>query len=172
MSFLNASSFEPLRSLAASWQLIREEYNQLKDKAMQWPEPIHNGKWDVIGLRFMGDNLPIQASVPNTTKLCANIPGGLTFGFSIMRPGCLISPHRGYTKDVLRIHLGLHVNRDSGIQVGDEEASWKEGELLMFDDTEVHSAWNRGTSERVILLMDVYKSAIDLHLRKPNKREC
>ena len=100
MSFLDASSFEPLRPLAASWQLIRDDYDQHKDKAMQWPEPNHNGKWDVIGLHFMGDNLPIQASVPNTTKLCPNIQGALTFGFSIMRPSCLISPHRGYTKDV------------------------------------------------------------------------
>lgn len=164
MSFLNTSSFEPLGPLVTSWKLIRDEYDQLKGKEMQWPEPIHNGKWDVIGLRYMGDNLPTQALAPITTKLCDDIPGALTFGFSIMQPGCLIFPHRGYTKDVLRIHLGLHVNRDSGIHVGDEKAIWKEGELLMFDDTQVHSAWNRGSTERVILLMDIYKSAIDSNL--------
>jgi beta-hydroxylase len=165
MSFLDPSSVEPLRLLAANWKPIRDEYDQIKNKAMQWPEPIHNGKWDVIGLRFMGDNLPSQALAPITTKLCNDIPGVWTFGFSIMQPGCLISPHRGYTKDVLRIHLGLHVNSESAIRVGDEEASWNEGELLMFDDTQVHSAWNRGLSERVILLIDIYKSAIDSCLK-------
>jgi ornithine lipid ester-linked acyl 2-hydroxylase len=123
----------------------------------------------VIGLRFLGDNLPAQAFAPITTKLCRDIPGAWTFGFSIMQPGCLISPHRGYTKDVLRIHLGLHANGGSTIRVGDEETGWKEGELLMFDDTQVHSAWNRGATERVILLMDVYKSAIDSCLQQPNK---
>jgi beta-hydroxylase len=165
MSFLDANAFEPLRPLTASWQLIRDEYDQIKNQAQQWPEAIHNGKWDVIGLCFLGDNLPTQAIAPITTKLCTDIPGVWTFGFSIMQPGCLISPHRGYTKDVLRIHLGLHVNSESAIRVGDEEASWNEGELLMFDDTQVHSAWNRGLSERVILLIDVYKSAIDSCLK-------
>jgi aspartyl/asparaginyl beta-hydroxylase (cupin superfamily) len=160
MSFLNANSIEHLRPLARSWRLIRDEYDQIKYNARQWPEPIHNGKWYVIGLRFLGDNLPAQAFAPITTKLCGDIPGAWTFGFSIMQPGCLISPHRGYTKDVLRIHLGLHANGDSAIRVGDEETGWKEGELLMFDDTQVHSAWNRGATERVILLMDVYSSAI------------
>ena len=171
MSFLDANSIEPLRTLAASWQLIRDEYNQIKNKARQWPEPIHNDKWDVIGLRFLGDNLPNQALAPITTGLCSEILGAWTFGFSIMQPGCLISPHRGYTKEVLRIHLGLHVNQDSAIKVGDEQACWKEGELLMFDDTQLHSAWNRGSSERVILLMDVYKSVIDSCLEYPNKRK-
>lgn len=161
MSFLDANSIQQLRPLAASWRLIRDEYDQIKNKAQQWPEPIHNGMWDVIGLRFLGDNLPAQAFAPITTKLCSEISGAWTFGFSIMKPGCLISPHRGYTKDVLRIHLGLHVNGDAVIRVGDEEASWKEGRLLMFDDTQVHSAWNRGSRERTILLMDVYKSAIE-----------
>jgi beta-hydroxylase len=160
MSFLDTSTLEPIRHLAASWRLIRDEYDQLKDRAMQWPEPIHNGKWDVVGLRFMGDDLPSQALAPITTKLCSDISGVLTFGFSIMQPGCLITPHQGYTKDVLRIHLGLHVNEDAVIQVGKEQACWKEGELLMFDDTQVHSAWNRGTSDRVILLMDVHRFTI------------
>jgi len=164
MSFLDPNSVEPLRLLAANWKPIRDEYDQIKNKAKQWPEPIHNGKWDVVGLRFMGDNLPSQALAPITTKLCSDIQGAWTFGFSIMQPGCLISPHRGYTQDVLRIHLGLYSNKDSAIKVGAEQACWREGELLMFDDTQVHSAWNRGSSERVILLMDIYKKEIESHL--------
>ena len=91
---------------------------------------MHNGKLDVIGLCFQGCNLPAHAVAPITTKLCNEIPCTWTFGFLIMQPGCLISPHRGYTKDVLRIHLGLHVNQDAAIKVGDEQACWKVGELL------------------------------------------
>ena len=33
---------------------------------------------------------------------------------------------------------------------------WREGELVMFDDTFLHEAWNRSNSVRIILLMDCW----------------
>jgi hypothetical protein len=35
-----------------------------------------------------------------------------------------------------------------------EEAVWKEGEWIVFDDTHEHSARNEGDEERVVLLVD------------------
>jgi beta-hydroxylase len=160
MSFLDPYHITPLLDLAKNWEVVRSEYDRIQDKATQWPEPIHNGQWDVIGLRFMGRDLDRQSDAPTTTELCRGVPGIETFGFSIMRPGCRIKPHRGYTDSVLRIHLGLHVNHDAAIKVGTEQKTWSEGGLLMFDDTQTHSAWNLGTVNRVILLLDAKRSAI------------
>ena len=36
------------------------------------------------------------------------------------------------------------------------EHHWREGELMMFDDTYLHEAWNRSDRSRVIVLMDCW----------------
>ena len=33
---------------------------------------------------------------------------------------------------------------------------WREGELVMFDDTFLHESWNRSGSVRIIVLMDCW----------------
>lgn len=164
MSFLDPSVVKPLLPLAKNWTTIRDEYNQIQAKATSWPEPIHNGRWAVIGLRFQGKNLEMQAQAPFTSQLCNGIPGALTFGFSVMKPGCVIERHYGYSKKVLRIHLGLQTNDNAAIEVNGAKKNWSEGRLIMFDDTQVHSAWNLGTEDRVILLVDVKRESIDSYL--------
>lgn len=165
MSFLDPYLVDTLLPLAGHWETIRHEYDYIKDEAVKWPEPIHNGQWTVIGLRFKSQDLGLQADAPVTTGLCKQIPGVVTFGFSIMQPGCIIEPHRGYTSEVLRIHLGIYVNSHAAIMVGGQTRMWEAGKLLMFDDTQTHSAWNRGSNERVVLLLDVMKSEISSYLR-------
>ena len=36
------------------------------------------------------------------------------------------------------------------------EHAWREGELLLFDDTYLHEAWNRSDRTRIVLLMDCW----------------
>jgi ornithine lipid ester-linked acyl 2-hydroxylase len=106
----------------------------------------------------------LKRKAPITSRLCSSIPGAVTFGFSVMRPGCVIERHTGYSKAVLRVHLGIHTNTSAAIEVCGEERTWKAGQLLMFDDTQVHSAWNRGMEDRVLLLVDVNRDAIESYL--------
>jgi len=164
MSFLDGDQVTPLLSLTKHWEQIRDEYDRNSTDAISWPEPIHNGKWFVIGLRFQGQNLEAQYKAPITSELCSSIPGAVTFGFSVMKPGCVIERHTGYSKAVLRVHLGIHTNTSAAIEVGGEERTWKAGQLLMFDDTQVHSAWNRGDEDRVLLLVDIKRDAIESYL--------
>ena len=155
MSFISATDFSFLQPLEHHWQQIREEYDAIASSSVKWHEPIHNGKWNVIGFRFQGEDiLENQERALITSSLCAQIPGIHTYGFSIMEPGCEIHPHVGYTNEVLRGHLGLYCNPLAGLQVGNDVRSWKEGEVFIFDDTTLHSAWNRGKTQRVILLFD------------------
>ncbi len=158
MSFLSISDFSFLRPLEEHWKGIRAEYDALASGAVQWHEPIHNGKWNVIGFRFQGQDFSENKSkAPLTASLCDAIPRIHTYGFSIMEPGCKIEPHVGYTNKVLRGHLALYSNPVAALQVGEEVRTWKEGEIFVFDDTTLHSAWNRGSSKRVILLFDFYR---------------
>lgn len=160
MSFLDPYQVETLLPLASSWKAIKTEYDRIRDSATKWHEPIHNGQWYVIGLMSKGEDLAMQTKTPLTTRLCKKVPGIFTFGFSVMRPGCIIEPHRGYTSKVLRIHLGIYVNDRAAIKVDDITRKWEAGKLLMFDDTQIHSAWNQGSEERVVLLLDVKRSDI------------
>jgi len=155
--FFNPELFPTLLPLKDHWMGIRNEYDLLKQTAIKWHESIHNGKWDVVGLQFQGHELPGIDHAPVTSKLCKSISGIHTFGFSILRSGCEITPHRGYTGEVLRAHLGLYTNPRATLSVNGESRTWQDGELLVFDDTELHSACNHGTHDRVVLLIDFYK---------------
>ena len=58
---------------------------------------------------------------------------------------------------VLRCHLPLIVpaGNKCAIRVGDETREWKEGELMIFDDSFEHEAWNRSDEMRVVLMFDI-----------------
>ena len=71
-----------------------------------------------------------------------------------MAPGSHIAPHHGWVTTVYRAHLGLVVPGKCALRVGDEVRSWQEGEVLVFDDTAEHEAWNRSDHTRTVLLFD------------------
>ena len=55
------------------------------------------------------------------------------------------------------MHLPLVVPQGCALNViGVEERAWREGELLLFDDTYQHEAWNQSDRTRIILLMDCW----------------
>jgi aspartyl/asparaginyl beta-hydroxylase (cupin superfamily) len=54
-------------------------------------------------------------------------------------------------------HLPLVIPPDCALRVGNETRAWREGELLMFDDTIEHEAWNKSSQLRVVLIFDVWR---------------
>ena len=75
----------------------------------------------------------------------------------MLAPGTHLLPHHGITNTRLVMHLPLIVPADCALNVIDAgEHHWREGELVMFDDTFAHEAWNRSPHTRVILLMDCW----------------
>lgn len=137
--------------------------------------------WNVFGLyAFNKKRSENCALCPRTTALIEAFPLQVrTAAFSILAPGAHILPHTGYlgySDRVLRCHLGLHVPEAASVpagfapakwdedtldaragcflRAGDERWGWRDGQLLVFDDTHVHEAWNNSNEERVILLLD------------------
>lgn len=159
--FYSDELFPFLEPLKKNWRLIREEYNSLAHHAVPYPQAIHNKKWTAIGLKFQDDALDLRKQAPLTSAICESLKGIHSYGFSILAPGCEIDPHFGITTKVLRAHLGLYVNPDCALCVGPEIRHWKEGELLIFDDSILHYAWNRGSTTRVVLLFDFYRDGND-----------
>lgn len=101
--------------------------------------------------------LPVAASL-------ARHPLVPTALFSMSMPGCELVPHvdnESHIGDVLRLHIGLSCPADCALTVGEETRTWHDGEVLMFDSARVqHSAFNRGTAPRLILILDVDRQAL------------
>lgn len=75
---------------------------------------------------------------------------------SLLRPGAHIPPHTGMLNCRYICHLPLIVPPGCGFRVGGRTVEWHEGQLLVFDDTVDHEAWNRGSQDRLILLFEVW----------------
>lgn len=160
--FMKASRFPFLERLERDWKLIHNELVALnKSYFMQWPErDIYRGDWKVFGLYKFGEKIEELCKLcPRTTEIIEEIPGLVTAGFSSLAPGTHITPHVGYTSQVLRCHLGLITPENCAIRVGEETRSWLPGSCFVFDDTLEHEAWNRGDSNRIVLLLDFKRNA-------------
>lgn len=80
--------------------------------------------------------------------------------WSLLKPGTHIQPHNGLLNTRLICHLPLIVPNDCALRVGAETRVWQAGEMLIFDDSIEHEAWNRSTETRVILLFEIWRPEI------------
>lgn len=72
-------------------------------------------------------------------------------------PGSEIHPHRGWTPDFLRIHMGLVCDPMCTMTIGSVTQTWAPGKLLAFKDggPYLHSVSHKGTQERIVLSIDL-----------------
>ena len=100
---------------------------------------------------------PRTSAVLDSLDLC-RIPGQTPeILFSVLAPGTHILPHHGVTNTRCVMHLPLVVPEDCALHLVDRGVHhWREGELVMFDDTFLHESWNRSGSVRIIVLMDCW----------------
>jgi aspartyl/asparaginyl beta-hydroxylase (cupin superfamily) len=77
--------------------------------------------------------------------------------FSLLRPGARIPPHHGFMNARLIGHLPLIVPPNCALRVGNETRSWREGEVVVFDDSIEHEAWNTSGEPRIVLIFDVWR---------------
>ena len=84
-------------------------------------------------------------------------------GFNKLGPGARINPHFGMSTDYFRLHLGIITDPKAFFFLeGHAPYSWKTGELMAFADGDVkHWVAHEGTSDRVILSIDILKSEIE-----------
>jgi len=133
---------------------------------------IDNPEWSTLYLFEKG--APVQSIVekfPRTMEalsrldLCRISVRAPSLLFSRLAAGARIPPHHGVMNARLICHLPLAVRLHERFRVGGETREWREGELLVFDDTVEHEAWNNGTSDRIILIFDVWRPELDAEER-------
>jgi aspartyl/asparaginyl beta-hydroxylase (cupin superfamily) len=77
--------------------------------------------------------------------------------FSILAPHTHIPPHTGMLNTRLICHLPLIVPDGCRLRVGAETRDVRAGEVLLFDDSIEHEAWNDSDAPRAILLFEVWR---------------
>lgn len=135
------------------------------------PRPVANPllddpSWSAFHIWQAGALTPGAARVPRTVATLAKLPIPRITGrspsamFSRLRPGTHIRPHHGMLNTRLICHLPLVVPEGCAMRVGDETRPWREGELLIFDDSFEHEAWNRGPGTRTVLLFEIWRPEV------------
>lgn len=120
--------------------------------------------WDALFFHRHGQRFAANcARCPVTTAALERLPRvtirehAPEILFSLLRPGAHILPHRGVTNARVVAHLPLVVPPECALHVlGEPPHAWREGRVMVFDDTFEHEAWNRSSELRVILLMDTW----------------
>ena len=126
---------------------------------------VNSNDWGALFLWDYGRLVPENAKLfPKTVKALESaplpaIPGQAPMAlFSKLTPGAKIPPHNGLLNTRLICHLPIIVPENCGaLRVGNEERPWVEGEMLIFDDSIEHEAWNVSDKERVVLLFEVWR---------------
>ncbi len=165
--FYEAADFNFLKPITDNFSVFKSELLNLIDhnKEDQWlktfPDYVKSEKtkaWKVFSFIFFYMKFPQHARLcPKTAEIIYSIPQILSCDYSYLKPNSHILPHKGYTKMVLRCHLPLIVPNEAhcGIRVGNITKHWKEGELMIFDDSFEHEAWNKTSDHRVVLMFDI-----------------
>uniref|UniRef100_A0A6P7G242 Aspartyl/asparaginyl beta-hydroxylase isoform X4 n=1 Tax=Diabrotica virgifera virgifera TaxID=50390 RepID=A0A6P7G242_DIAVI len=152
--------------LLQSWRKIREEGLSILSEKGYFQDESENlrdtGEWKQFELYARGQKnvnnckkCPFTCSIINQIPEAKNCKRGQT-KFSVMHPGTHIWPHCGPTNCRLRAHLGLKVPSNTFLRVADDIRSWKEGEIIVFDDSFEHEVWHNGTDFRLILIVDIW----------------
>ncbi|XP_014795100.1 PREDICTED: aspartyl/asparaginyl beta-hydroxylase isoform X6 [Calidris pugnax] len=169
---------ELVKSLEKNWKLIRDEGLAVMDKKRNLflPEDENlreKGDWSQFTLWQQGrKNENACKSVPKTCALLERFPEatGCRRGqikYSIMHPGTHVWPHTGPTNCRLRMHLGLVIPKEGcRIRCAQENRTWEEGKVLIFDDSFEHEVWQDAANYRLIFIVDVWHPELTAQQRR------
>ena len=155
-----------LLELRRNWQVIRDEAHRLHEVGCIRAAAEHDDiafntfferGWKRFYLKWYDEFLPsAEAECPATVALLRSLPNVNAALFAVLPPGGVLGAHRDPFAGSLRYHLGLVTpNSDEcKIFVDGEPYSWRDGEDALFDETFVHSAFNRTDQPRIILFCD------------------
>jgi aspartyl/asparaginyl beta-hydroxylase (cupin superfamily) len=122
--------------------------------------PLEDARWfSRTFIFFTIKNSIVLSAAPTISTLLAKVPDIVSAVLLRLDGGVHLQPHRGYTPDALRCHLGISVPEPGKciLRVANERRAWSQGEWLIFDDYQEHEAWHYGTRPRLVLMIDVVR---------------
>ena len=134
---------------------------------------LADARWSAFHLFHGGQPIADHAArCPATMAALAQAPLPRIAGtapmalFSILAPHTHIPPHHGMLNTRLICHLPLIVPDGCRLRVGGEVRDVRAGEVLLFDDSIEHEAWNDSDAPRAILLFEVWRPELTVEERR------
>lgn len=154
-----------LRALEDNWEVIRDEalalqsggYIAAKDD-LPASSFYRDGRWTSFYLKVYDNDIPSARELaPRTMALIDQVPGMNVALFAVLNPGKHLGAHHDPFAFTLRYSLGLSTpnSEDCGLMVNGDPYVWRDGESILFDETYLHSAYNRTETPRIILMTDI-----------------
>ena len=165
--YVDAAQFPELDVLKENWEAIRDEARVLDQKgAIKASDDLDDigfnsffkTGWTRFYLKWYGSSLISAKSLcPKTTALVESIPNVKGAMFAMLPPGARLVRHRDPFAGSLRYHMGLDTPNDDRcyINVDGTDYSWRDGEVVMFDETYLHHAENQTEKNRIVLFLDI-----------------
>lgn len=189
VQFFDTEGFDWVPAIEAATGAIREELQTLLREGATGFRPYIHGDANaprMDGNRALADNSDwsalflcengrlsdeFAARCPRTWAALQGAPlpriagWGPTAMFSKLRGGATIAAHTGMFNTRLTCHLPLIVPPDCRFRVGNEVREWREGKLMVFDDSFEHEAHNRSGEDRVVLIFDIWRPELSAQER-------
>merc|ERR1712107_564678 len=185
--FWDAEQFALGRALEEASPIIADEIASLYNDTKKWKAVVEhtqakdsklllNSTWVDLSI-FSGGRFNDESclAMPRTCDLLKSQldvvtnPPALAL-VSEMKPGAEVGEHVGVTNAALTFHLGIRVPAEGsgGIRVGNQERQWKEGKVLVFDDSFNHSVWHssREDAPRTVLLVRAWHPEVSIRERR------
>lgn len=147
---------ENFPQLLSEAEKAKDYFRQMKNEPL-FSEVADEG-WKRFHLKWYGGIDPLAKKLcPITCSILESLPEVKTGMFSLLEPKSQIKPHYGFTKMVLRYHLGITTpNSDECfLDVNGSRYAYKDGEDIVFDDTRLHFVENNTLKKRLILHLDI-----------------
>lgn len=169
---LNPAEFPELDLLRENWQTIREEgldlVRQSYFDATKRPgtasyydvgfRTFFKYGWSRFYLNWYGyTHHSARRLCPKTVEILRKVPMVHGAMFAYLPGRSQLSRHADPIAISLRYHLGLATpNSDACfINVDGRDQSWRDGEVIMFDETYLHYVRNDTDADRLILMCDI-----------------
>jgi aspartyl/asparaginyl beta-hydroxylase (cupin superfamily) len=164
MEAATAAMRHELESVIANEQSFLPYVHSTPDRPAPANPLLDDPSWGAFHLWRGGERVePNASSCPQTMEALDHAPIPRIAGrspmaiFSLLKPGTHIRPHHGMLNTRLICHLPLIAPDGCGLRVGAETRHWRTGEMVIFDDSFEHEAWNRGQETRVVLLFEIWR---------------
>jgi|TARA_R110000772_G_scaffold89438_2_gene185356 beta-hydroxylase len=117
-------------------------------------------EWTRFYLKWLNDIEPeARRLCPKSSALIDSMPNVRIAMFSVLKPGAKILLHKGPHRGCLRLHLGLITpnSDDCFLNIAGKSYSWRDGEVILWDDSYPHYVENNTDKYRVILFCDIVR---------------
>lgn len=136
-----------------------EEINKLDNSINKYYlNSLKKPEWFVFGLLYnKNSTLNSKKYFPKTVKILESIKN-ITItnaGISCLEAGGYIPPHNDEGIERYKYHLPLIIPEKCGIKIN--EINYNFDKPFLFDDTYIHSVWNKSDKPRFVLIVDVLR---------------